>query len=292
MKKAFIMMSIVFAAFNSMTAFAGETDGFVKLRQYEENNKNTVLWKQEEQKVSVYNNDEFLYYLNIGGSTVNTDVFSFQLDYNANINDGFTYLKQDTLDYISKTSNCPKTYSENGKYEVVEEKYISDDGNICVSYPQIKNYKGELIADYMNQSIFNMAEKYINSHIYKSINIDYTLQKCSDDLISILFTGEASVEPYLGTVNIADSITLDFKTSNEFTIENNISDIDKLKSILQDNSIRKLEYEKLNFYINEDKIIFYYKPLDDSKNLCDAVALNLSDIEDILTFSNMERPAS
>ena len=292
MKKTFIMISIVFAAFNSMTAFAGKTDGFVKLRQYEENNKNTVLYNEDEEKVSVYNNDELLYYLNVGGSTVNTDVFSFQLDYNVNINDGFTYLKQDTLDYISKTSNCPKTYNEIGKYEVVEEKYISGDGNICLSYPKIKNYKGELIADYINQSIFNMTEKYTNSDIYKSINIDYTLQKCSDDLISILFTGEASVESYLDTVNIADSITLDFKTSNEFTVENNISDIDRLKCILQDNSIRKLEYEKLKFYINEDKIVFYYRPLDDSKNLYNAVVLNLNDIEDILVFSNMERPAS
>ena len=137
-----------------------------------------------------------------------------------------------------------------------------------------------------------MTEKYTNSDIYKSINIDYTLQKCSDDLISILFTGEASVESYLDTVNIADSITLDFKTSNEFTVENNISDIDRLKCILQDNSIRKLEYEKLKFYINEDKIVFYYRPLDDSKNLYNAVVLNLNDIEDILVFSNMERPAS
>ena len=294
MTKKILLVTILmlFWMLNCAFVFANETGGGVSIRKYEESRGNTVLWDEGEKKLSVYDGDSLIYSTNIGSSVMNTDTFSLQLDYEVNTKDGFAYLKEETLENINEICEKTKIYDQGGKCTIVEKKFENIDKNICVNYPEIQNYKGELLQDYMNQSIFQLVKQYIDNDMYESLMLDYSIQRCDDEYISILFTGKASIMPFLNSVNIMDSITLDLATSNELSVEKNIKDMNQLSNVLQENSLRKLEYEQLKFFFNDDKVVFYYKPLDDSKNLYDMIVLDIDALQGIMTLSADERPAS
>ena len=292
MKKFLLFTSIiVLSASNSIFAFANESDINSGLRKYEENKGNTVCWNDEAKEISVYKENALLYSTNIGSSSIDLEDFSLQLNYTVDEKNGTTYLKQETLDFINSTLFPVQDNKEYG-YSITTEFYKNDDESITINYPKIINYKGELIQDYMNQSIYNLVEKYIDSDIYDSVSLDYSIEKSDDKVISILFTGVAKAKSFNNSTNIMDSINLDLNTSNEISLDNFIKDKEMLNDILESNSLKPLEYGSLKFYFKDDNVVFYYKPLDDSINLPHVIVVGIDELSPIINSDFGDRPAS
>ena len=126
-----------------------------------------------------------------------------------------------------------KSYDKAGLYKIVEKSYESEDKNIVINYPQIENYKGELLQSYMNQSISQIVKKYSQNSIYKSLSLDYSIERSDEKYISILFTGEAKTTLFNDTVKIMDSVTMELDSSQVLTVENYIKDNFKLSKVMK-----------------------------------------------------------
>ncbi len=290
MKKSIALISAVtFVGSNCFLALANDTDNLLGLRKYEEDKGHTVSWIADTKEITVKNGDDLLYKTNLGRNSIDLDNFSLQLDYKIQENDGVTYLKQETLDFMNKT--LFNTQDIETEAYTIAEKTFESEGKV-INYPEIQNYKGELIQDYMNQSINNLVKKYSENEMYKTLSLDYTVEKGDDKYISILFTGTATTDLFKEPVTIMDSITFDLATSNEFTTENFIKDKEKLDEILKSNSLNPLEYENLKFYFKGNDVVFYFMPLNDSAKLNNVIVVSLDELKEIVNFDLGEKPAS
>ena len=293
MKKSFSFLIVAtFALSSAVTVLADETVNKVGIREYEETKGNNIKWNENTKTVSVYDDSEFLYSVGIGDSTVNMKDFRFQLDYNIEAENGVAYIKKGTLDFINDALEKNKSYDKAGLYKIVEKSYESEDKNIVINYPQIENYKGELLQSYMNQSISQIVKKYSQNSIYKSLSLDYSIERSDEKYISILFTGEAKTTLFNDTVKIMDSVTMELDSGQVLTVENYIKDKEKLFDILKNSILKPLEYESLKFYFDDENIVFYYMLSDDSNREYNAIELNLSELENIIHEYIGEKPAS
>lgn len=294
MKKGTLFATtILFALTNCPFAFAAEPDTLTGLRKYEESLGNTVNWDAASRKISVYEENTLLYTTHLGSDTIQTELCSMRLPALVEADEnGATYLPQETLDFIHAAQTPVKISDADGAYTIVSKQYEDPEKNILIHYPEIQNAKGELLQSYMNQSICQMVEKYAKSDLYESLALDYTITRSDEHYISILFTGTGKAVGISEPLKIMDSISLDFETSTVITAENFFTQTDALEAVLKDNTVRKLEYEALDFYLTEDAIVFYYKPLDDSMMRYDVIAVDWAQIQPLLRETVGERPAS
>ncbi|WP_053954957.1 DUF3298 and DUF4163 domain-containing protein [Inediibacterium massiliense] len=171
-----------------------------------------------------------------------------------------------SLENILKDKNIIPVLNYDIEKKVVEDKVH----HLKIVYPQIKNYKGELTQDDMNQSLQKIVEMYkIDS--YTDVNINYEIKKMNHDVLSVLFTGTGKT---MGKdINIQHSVNLDMKKSgNEIVFENIIKKDEPSKKavikILNDQAkacgLEGLEAEGIRIYFKADQVFFYYMPLDDS----------------------------
>lgn len=277
---------------SAVSVLADKTVNKVGIREYEQTKGNNVKWNENTKIITVYDDSEFLYSVSIGDSTVNMKDFLLQLDYNIEAENGVAYIEKSTLDFINDMLEKNKSYDKAGLYKIVEKSYESEDKNIVINYPQIENYKGELLQSYMNQSISQIVKKYSQNSIYKSLSLDYSIERSDEKYISILFTGEAKTTLFNDTVKIMDSVTMELDSSQVLTVENYIKDKEKLFDILKNSTLKPLEYESLKFYFEDENIVFYYMPSDDSNREYNAIELNLSELENIIHEYIGEKPAS
>ena len=264
---------------SAVSVLADKTVNKVGIREYEQTKGNNVKWNENTKIIAVYDDSEFLYSVSIG-------------DYNIEAENGVAYIEKSTLDFINDMLEKNKSYDKAGLYKIVEKSYESEDKNIVINYPQIENYKGELLQSYMNQSISQIVKKYSQNSIYKSLSLDYSIERSDEKYISILFTGEAKTTLFNDTVKIMDSVTMELDSSQVLTVENYIKDKEKLFDILKNSTLKPLEYESLKFYFEDENIVFYYMPSDDSNREYNAIELNLSELENIIHEYIGEKPAS
>ena len=291
-KNLFITTMIVCLLFNAVFVFGSESENKLGIRRYEETKGNTVCWKDSTKTISVYDDDIFLYSVDIGDSTINMENFSLQLNYTVEAENGTAYMKEETLDFIAETLEQNKNHEQGELYKIVSEIYESEDKNIRIRYPRIENYKGELIQDYMNQSIDHLVKKYAENNIYKSLSLEYSVERSDEKYISILFTGEAKTTLFQNDIKVMDSIILDLDTSQELTVENYIKDQVQLSSILENKSLKPLEYENLKFYFSNDNVVFYFVPSDDSVRMYHMIAFSFDELKNIVQEDIGDRPAS
>ena len=135
---------------SAVSVLADKTVNKVGIREYEQTKGNNVKWNENTKIIAVYDDSEFLYSVSIGDSTVNMKDFLLQLDYNIEAENGVAYIEKSTLDFINDMLEKNKSYDKAGLYKIVEKSYESEDKNIVINYPQIENYKGELLQSYMN----------------------------------------------------------------------------------------------------------------------------------------------
>jgi len=185
-------------------------------------------------------------------------------------------------------------------YTLVGEVLENEDRNIKISYPQIKDFPGELSKDYMNQSLIKNAQVYLDNEIYSDVEIDYEVTRMDENTLSIVFKGTAKMDG-IGEVVVQNSVSLDISSTNEISYDNLVKEDEessmKVRKILNqkavDNGIEGgLEAEGIRIYFNGEDVVFYYMPLDDSAKEFIELSVPQSELEGLINTEFGEHPAS
>lgn len=157
-------------------------------------------------------------------------------------------------------------------YSITKESMEVADSNTKIFYPQVKDFPGELLMDYMNQSLSKILDIYTDKDTYTDVKIDYEITKMEDKILSVLFKGTGKLKGGR-EINIQKSVNLDMKTSNEIVYDNYIKSDEKsreeVRKILDQKAKEAgqaggLEAEGIFLYFKGDNVVFFYMPLDDS----------------------------
>ncbi len=203
-------------------------------------------------------------------------------------------VKEEPIDNVQKEEQ-----SQNEKvslsYDITKEVLEGEDKNTKIFYPQIKDYQGELLMDYMNQSLRKTADLYGNEDPYTDVQIDYEITKMDNDILSVLFKGTGKIEGH-GDINIKHSVNLDMKSSNEIDYNNLVKNNEELMKILNEKAKEKglegVEAEGIRVYFEEENIVFYYMPLDDSAKEFIELSVPMNELKGLLNTEFGEMPAS
>lgn len=193
-----------------------------------------------------------------------------------------------------------KEDSSDLNYETTKKVLEVAEKNINIEYPQVQNYPGELLMDYMNQSLMKITDIYGNEDQYTDVQIDYEITKMDENILSVLFRGTGKIKDF-GEINIKYSINLDMaSSSNEIAYNNLIKDDEqskeKVNKILnqkaKDKGLKGLEAEGIRIYFKGENVVFYYMPLDDSAKEFIELSVPLKDLEKYINTDFGEAPAS
>ncbi len=153
-----------------------------------------------------------------------------------------------------------------------------------VNYPKVEGYKGELLQNYINQSLYSIVAKY-QKDTYSNLRLDYKVTRMDDRVLSVLYRGSVDVEG-LGTKMLIDSINIDLtkdKTVDEINAQNFILPTQEaqtafnktLEEKLKEQGIEKGQIEGLRLYFKDNRAVFYYMIPDDSIQKVVEVAIPL-----------------
>lgn len=185
-------------------------------------------------------------------------------------------------------------------YELVTQVYVEKDRRIKIAYPQISGFKGELLQDYMNQSLKLPVETLTADSSYTDLDVDYRVTLKTREMLSIILIGTGQLEGGR-EFNYLDSVNLDLKTSNEITTTNFIKDdpassdaFAKLldQKIWEAGYSEVADYEGLRLFFRPDEVVFFYMPLDDSAEAFVQISVPKVELEGLVMDEFGERPAS
>lgn len=142
--------------------------------------------------------------------------------------------------------------------------------NSNVFYPQLSEFKGELLKGYMNQSLKKVADKYVGKEEYTNVKIDYVVTRQDNAVLSVLFKGTADMKN-IGAIKIMESVNLDIgKSTNEIRYDNLIKNTDEAKSYVNNKLTQAargikggFQAEGVRIYFTSTDIVFFYMPPDD-----------------------------
>ena len=182
-------------------------------------------------------------------------------------------------------------------YELKTKEFVDSEKNIKIRYPEMKSYRGELLQDYMNQSLAKILELYGQNTNYSDVTITYEITRMDKDVCSVVFRGTGL---FSGSkeFSILKSMNLDVgKSSNEINYANfvvNDAELRKLigKKAVEQDLVESFEAEGINFYFKEDTAVFYYMPLDDMADTFIEVPISLDVIEGYISWNFGDMPAS
>ena len=169
-------------------------------------------------------------------------------------------------------------------YELDLMVYEDYDKNISIEYFHMTRLSGELIQDYINQTLYNIVDIYGND--YTNIQIKAEILK-EDNFLTIAYNGENTEMDY----DIERHVTIDVATSEILTIENVIGDVARFKEIFENESgFVYDEQEGVSVYIVDFDLYVTFVPTDD---MADRVtfSLLLDQLAPVLDMQ-FEKPAS
>lgn len=178
--------------------------------------------------------------------------------------------------------------------------YEDADRQLKIRYPQISSFPGELLQDYMNQSLKNPVETLMDDTFYTDLEIDFKVTRKDNEILSVLLTGTGKLDGERA-FNYMNSVNLDLKTSNEITFDNFIKEDQASRmavSELLDNKAKEAglldgaDYEGLRLYFEKKDVIFYYMPLDDSAEDFVELRVPLAELDGLIESEFGPRPAS
>ncbi len=185
-----------------------------------------------------------------------------------------------------------------GRFEAKDD----NDSNSEAYYPQVEEFRGELLKGYINQSLKSVTERYTKNPAFSNVQINYTVTRNDSQVLSVLFTGTADMSEIGKTIPIMDSVNIDVaKSTNEITYDRLIKDTPEAKAaihqVLDDAARAKgikngLEAEEIRIYFQDDNVVFFYMPLDDSATEYVELSIPQSSIQAYLNTDFGERPAS
>lgn len=186
---------------------------------------------------------------------------------------------------------------KSASYDLSEKIFENKDRNIIIHYPEMINLKGELLQDYINQSLESIIGIYGESESYSDINVMYEVTRMDDEILSVVFRGTGKFSG-LRDISILKSVNLDVsKSSKEINYTNLINDDSTMRKILADKVVNLelanfFEAEGISIYFNNNQVVFYYMPLDDSAVNFIEVPVAVEEIEELLNKDFGEIPAS
>lgn len=190
-------------------------------------------------------------------------------------------------------------YEMAARYSEMEENFGYDietktleRGGTSICYPVISGFRGELLQDYMNQSLFQYAE-YYSGDGWSNVSLDCVVTYRDEDYLSVRFRGRGDIESIGRSVNILKSVNLDMgNTSSEITFGNFVADPGGLKLFLEGYTGSDLEYEGMQFYFAGPYVTFYFMPLDDSAEEFTEISVPMDLLEPYVSWEFGDRPAS
>lgn len=189
--------------------------------------------------------------------------------------------------------------SEDG-YELVTQVYEEKDRRIKIAYPQMSGFKGELLQDYMNQSLNLPVETLTADSSYTDLDADYRVTLKTREMLSVILIGTGQLEGGR-EINYMDSVNLDLKTSSEITLENFIKDDPASRvafaKLLDQKHMEAgypegTDYEGLRLFFRSDEVVFFYMPLDDSAEAFVQISVPNAELEGLVEDEFGKRPAS
>lgn len=185
-------------------------------------------------------------------------------------------------------------------YVLVTQVYEEKDRRIKIAYPQISGFEGELLQDYMNQSLREPVETWTAGSSYTDLELDYRVTLKTQEMLSVILIGTGQLEGGR-EFNYLDSVNLDLKTSNEITFENFIKDDPASRyafaKLLDDKFMEAgysevAEYEGLRLFFRPEEVVFFYMPPDDSAKAFVQISVPNVELEGLVEDEFGERPAS
>ncbi|MGL4362417.1 MAG: DUF3298 and DUF4163 domain-containing protein [Cellulosilyticaceae bacterium] len=177
-------------------------------------------------------------------------------------------------------------YSSQANYKV-EQRLL--DSNNKVEYPEIVDYEGNIKIDDMNKALYSIVEKY-NDTKYKELRLGYRITRMDESVLSITFFGSVDMEG-LGFVGINDSINIDIaKTGEVITVENYIKQDEvsqtKWNQLMNEKVKEKgligFEAEGVKVSFKDNRIVFYYKELDDKVKGWISVTMTIDELDTLI----------
>ena len=185
-------------------------------------------------------------------------------------------------------------------YKLVTHVYEEKDRRIEIAYPQISSFKGELLQDYMNQSLNLPVETLTADSSYTDLELDYRVTLKTREMLSVILIGTGQSEGG-HAFNYLDSVNLDLKSSNEITFENFIKDdpasrdaFAKLldQKLMEAGYAEGTDYEGLRLFFRPEEVVFFYMPLDDIADAFVQISVPNAELEGLVENEFGERPAS
>jgi hypothetical protein len=185
-------------------------------------------------------------------------------------------------------------------YEIIKKVSENQDNNSKIYYPQVSGYKGQLLMDYMNQSLKKVIDRYGKGETYKDVSIDYKITKMDRDILSIAFKGTGKISGGK-EINILQSVNLDIKTSNLIEFNNLVkadqesgTEVRAMINLKAKSMGLKsgAEFERVSLFFESDNIVFFYMPADDSATDFVEISIPKKELEIYTNTAFGERPAS
>lgn len=164
--------------------------------------------------------------------------------------------------------------------------------NKSIRHPVLEDFRGELLQDYMNQSLSAVVDLFAEE-TWEAADIECTVTRRDEGLLSVRFTGTVRLKGLDRDLPVLKSVTLDMaETGNVLSPDAFIRDPGGLKSLLETWHGAPLEYEGLSFYLRGTDAVFYFMPPDDSARAFVEIAVPLDQVEPYVSWDFGDRPAS
>ena len=170
------------------------------------------------------------------------------------------------------------------KYTLVKNRYESQERDLVIEYYQVEDMKGELVMDYINQSLKAIYNTYES---YESVTLEARILR-NDDYLTIAHQGNNFDMGY----TIEHYLSLHMPTATELTVENVIGDMEGFGVLFRENTGFDMgELEGLKVYMTNEAYVFTFVPPDD---MAERIywEVTMTDIAPYLGNMDFEMPAS
>lgn len=181
-------------------------------------------------------------------------------------------------------------------YSLEKREYQNESRGITIEYPEMIGLKGELLQDYMNQSLAKIVELYGDNESYSNVRLTYEVTRMDQQIVSVVYRGRAQFGGGK-EFSILKSMNLDLGSSNEIDYSHFVMDDAAVRTIIgkkavELENVETFEAEGIFMYFNDDDVVFYYMPLDDTADSFIKVPVSLNDIQKYIQWNFGEKPAS
>ncbi len=166
----------------------------------------------------------------------------------------------------------------------MNQVFEDQETNVSIEYFQVEGMMGELVQDYVNQSLKQIVDVYGDGYTDTVITAKILRQ---DDFLTIAYEGYNEGMSY----EIHQFITMDMATSTEITVSEIVADMGTFKSMFEEASGYDYDtLEGVSVYMEEEAFIFTFVPTDDSAER-EFIKFQILELAPILDM-DFEMPAS